>query len=290
MVADKINQQMKLRDGRMLGYAEYGSPQGEPVFFFHGWPSSRLMGQLIDEAARKQEVRLIAVDRPGIGLSDFKPGRQILDWPDDIIQLADFLKSDRFSVLGYSSGTAYAMACALRLSWCLKAAGIVSGLRPLGVRGATSGMPRDVRLFFLMARWAPWALRLFARQMMTRGVPDNPDHSPAGSPGSEEDKALSIKPDVGRVCGEALLEAFQSGNRGPAMDAILGSRSWGFDLREILVRVHLWHGEKDITVPPSSGSYLANTLLDCRARFVPGKGHISLITDHANEILADLIA
>ena len=42
MVTDKTNQQIKLKDGRMLGYAEYGAPEGKPVFHFHGYPHSRL--------------------------------------------------------------------------------------------------------------------------------------------------------------------------------------------------------------------------------------------------------
>jgi pimeloyl-ACP methyl ester carboxylesterase len=39
--ADRTDQQMKLRDGRRLGYDEYGHPDGKPVFFFHGFPGSR---------------------------------------------------------------------------------------------------------------------------------------------------------------------------------------------------------------------------------------------------------
>lgn len=31
-----------LKDGRRLSYAQYGDPEGKPLFFFHGWPSSRL--------------------------------------------------------------------------------------------------------------------------------------------------------------------------------------------------------------------------------------------------------
>jgi hypothetical protein len=32
---------VQLRDGRSLGYAEYGDPEGKPLFFFQGTPSSR---------------------------------------------------------------------------------------------------------------------------------------------------------------------------------------------------------------------------------------------------------
>jgi pimeloyl-ACP methyl ester carboxylesterase len=61
-----------LRDGRRLGYAEYGDPQGLPVFFFHGTPGSRFECGHADIADdfRRAGARLIAPDRPGIGLSD----------------------------------------------------------------------------------------------------------------------------------------------------------------------------------------------------------------------------
>ena len=87
---------MSLHDGRMLGYAEYGTPEGTPVFYFHGFPGSRLEWQLIgeDSALSALNIRIIAPDRPGYGLSDFKRGRKLLDWPEDVSELADKLLSD----------------------------------------------------------------------------------------------------------------------------------------------------------------------------------------------------
>ena len=34
---------LSLPDGRRLGYAEYGDPNGKPVMLFHGNPNSRLL-------------------------------------------------------------------------------------------------------------------------------------------------------------------------------------------------------------------------------------------------------
>ncbi len=85
MALDKTSQTIKLKDGRTLGYAEYGAPKGKPIFEFHGNPSSRLGSILFDEAAGKLGIRVIGIDRPGMGLSDYKPGRKLLDRPDDVI-------------------------------------------------------------------------------------------------------------------------------------------------------------------------------------------------------------
>ena len=87
---------IKLPDGRALGWAEYGDPQGIPVLYFHGWPSSRLEGAFADEPARTRGIRLIALDRPGFGLSDLQEDRRIITWPSDVEAFADAVKIDNF--------------------------------------------------------------------------------------------------------------------------------------------------------------------------------------------------
>ncbi len=95
-----------LKDGRKLGYAEYGDPKGKPVFFLHGWPSSRLQAKVTDKAAKKLKIRVISPDRPGYGLSDFKKDRTLLEYADDIEELADKLNIKKVchcrSVRGWS--------------------------------------------------------------------------------------------------------------------------------------------------------------------------------------------
>ena len=99
-----INQIIRLPDGRTLGYAEYGSPSGNPIFYFTGGNSSRFEGEWFENAATDKDVRLIVPDRPGFGLSTFQPDRQLLDWPKDVIELADALSIDTFSIFGLSGG------------------------------------------------------------------------------------------------------------------------------------------------------------------------------------------
>ena len=112
MAAAENHKQFTLPDGRSLGYAAYGDPQGKPLFFFHGFPSSRLEAQFTEGVAGRLGARIIAIDRPGFGRSDFKKERRIRDWPDDVLALADALGIDRFAVLGVSGGGPYAAACA----------------------------------------------------------------------------------------------------------------------------------------------------------------------------------
>lgn len=56
------------------------------------------------EPGRVTINRVIAADRPGIGDSEYQPARKFLDWPADLVHLADTLGFDRFGVVGISGG------------------------------------------------------------------------------------------------------------------------------------------------------------------------------------------
>ena len=95
-----MQSQIILPDGRKLTYAEFGQPRGEPVLYFHGAPASRLEPLLIgDDVLSQLGLRVIAPDRPGMGGTDFQPGRGFSDWPADVVSLADAL-----GVMGPGSG------------------------------------------------------------------------------------------------------------------------------------------------------------------------------------------
>ena len=134
-------QHIILKDGRKLGYAEYGATEGRPILYFHGFPGSRLDLPLCvtNDIATDLNVRIIAIDRPGIGLSDFKRKRTFLDWPDDVVELADERSLDRFSVLGMSGGGPYAVVCAYMIPERLTSVGIVSGMGPANAPGIKQG-------------------------------------------------------------------------------------------------------------------------------------------------------
>lgn len=105
--------EVTLRSGRTLASAEYGSPTGRPVIYCHGAPSSRVEGDLIvnSTAASALGLRVIVPDRPGMGRSQAQPGRRIVDWANDVVDLSLALKLGTFAVLGSSGGAPYAAVC-----------------------------------------------------------------------------------------------------------------------------------------------------------------------------------
>jgi pimeloyl-ACP methyl ester carboxylesterase len=172
----KINQQLRLPSGRMLAYDECGTPDGTPIFYFHGSPSSRLEWGLFggEMLANRLNIRLIVPDRPGLGHSEFQPGRQIGDWPADVIALADQLALARFAVLGYSGGGPYAAACALlKIPGRLTRVGIVSGTAPFDEPGLSAGIDPVSLRFMHLAHTKPRLSRLTLRLMglMARFAP-----------------------------------------------------------------------------------------------------------------------
>jgi pimeloyl-ACP methyl ester carboxylesterase len=80
-----------LPDGRTLGYAETGDADGEPIVALHGIPSGRLGAAIFDQVAREHGIRIIAPERPGVGVSDPDPDRELVDWPADVSDLLDIL-------------------------------------------------------------------------------------------------------------------------------------------------------------------------------------------------------
>jgi pimeloyl-ACP methyl ester carboxylesterase len=288
----KTDNQIKLKDGRALGYAEYGDPQGQPVIHFHGTPSCRLevSRPLWDEIAKRLGVRLIVPDRPGIGLSDFKPRQTFLDWPDDVNELADALNLDRFAVRGLSAGGPYVAACAYKIPQRLTAAGIVSGIGPLDAPGAFDGMGKSDRQAYDLARKAPWLMRPLFWYMgcEVRGDTDKfLAQLLAELP--EPDRAALSQEGMRELGPKMVRGAFQQGGRAIAREYILFTRPWGFRLEDIHMPVHLWHGEVDNMCPVSMGRYMAKTIPDCRARFIPDEGHLSLVTNHFEETLSALL-
>lgn len=116
-------------DGRRLGYSECGDPNGALVLYFHGTPGSRIETRLIAGEAAAGGVRLIAVERPGIGLSDYQQGRTILDWPADVENFAAAIGYGEapFGVIGLSGGAPYALACVKCIPQRMTHVALVSG-------------------------------------------------------------------------------------------------------------------------------------------------------------------
>ncbi len=232
-------------------------------------------------------VRLIAPDRPGYGLSDLQPERRIKDWVKDVTELADHLDLKRFGVLGISGGGPFALACAATIPERVSQLVLVCALGPVDTPEATQGMVALNRWLLSLARNAPWLAEKIAttclRLLWRKGEQVIPEQIEARLP--EADRRVLAKTELREALIASAREALRQGPSGAATDGLLYARTWGFNLHEIRVPVHLWHGEQDVVVPPAMGRFLARTLPQCQAHFSANDGHFSLPYGRMEEIL-----
>ncbi|KAL2840425.1 Alpha/Beta hydrolase protein [Aspergillus pseudoustus] len=293
--APRTNQTLSLDDGRILGFAEYGSPTGFPLLYFHGFPSSRLEASDIDANARRRSLRLIAPERPGFGLSTFKPNQRITEWPNDVLSLADHLRIPRFAVLGGSGGSAYALACALALPHeRLSAVGILAGTAPWD--GVYQHVSRLRRLLSWAAMSHPTALRILFSLYIGVARWDSRT-SPARWLDAWEKRQASVEKGEQVFSTRRILEAsiatefgaFAQGSAATVQEARLLSQDWGFRLEDVgYDRIQIWHGEKDTNVPIEMVRSMAARLPHADLREYEGESHFTL-SEHIDEILDELV-
>jgi pimeloyl-ACP methyl ester carboxylesterase len=277
-----------LPDGRWLAYADYGDPAGRPILCFHGSLNSRLMGLPNAASPIPPSLRLIVIDRPGFGLSDFKPRRTLLDWPDDVETLADALGLARFAVVGFAAGGPYVAVCAYKLPHRLTAAAMISSAAPFDTPGLREALARLQRPFFVLYRRIPRLMGL-SLGLLCRVAKLNLAHFFALFHASlpPPDRAILARPEIRTLLITAAAEALRAGPRGQIWDGVILARPWGFPLHKIRHPIHLWQGEADTIVPPSVGQTLARTLPNCHATFLPNEGHF-LLMNRWQEILSAL--
>jgi pimeloyl-ACP methyl ester carboxylesterase len=278
---------LPLRDGRMMGYAEYGDPAGIPVLQFHGTPSSRLLHP-DSTITTLLGARHIILERPGFGLSDFQPGRTMLDWPDDVEDAAVHLGLDRFAVVGASGGGPYVAACAHKIPHRLTAAAICGGMAPIEETGILESLPPVRRVGAKLGRRAPWLLRPLL--WLTQNPQHNPDRFLARytSHNLAPDRTLLSDPGFLAMLRANYLEATRRGIGGFAWEVRLVSNPWGFALKQITLPVHLWHGEEDSSTPLIMAEYMARAMPHSRLTVLRDEGHLLLFT-RWEEILRSLL-
>jgi pimeloyl-ACP methyl ester carboxylesterase len=275
-----------LTDGRRLGYAEAGLPDGRPLVFFHGTPSSRLDAEWLDEAAGLAGWRMIAIDRPGIGLSSPVHGGAVLDLADDVADLLDALEIDVASVLGYSGGAPFALATARQLPGRIDLVGLVSGWGPPDRDDAYVDVATIERLSDAIARHVPVLTRAMFAAVST-SLRLAPATSARLLARRFEGEAPTLEPTPEAL--HPVIEAFRQGSAGAARDLHLIVRPWGFGLDEITAPVRLWHGDHDHEIPLHHSEYIAGAVRDSRLDIISGGDHLTLYR-HADEILSSLAA
>ena len=268
---------LELVDGRTVGYATWGDPEGTPVFIGHGMPGSRLdryPGLDDPQWVRRRRLRFVGVDRPGYGYSDPWAEATLLDCAGDFVRVADHLGLGRFWALGVSGGATYVIA--------LSALAPERVGRIAVVCGADIGLDEGETPEVLAADVGEQA----------RILRENPEEWYAGlvAEVTEADRRVLERPEVRAFA----IETFQEGVRQDAVgwidDVLRQERPWPFRLDEIGADVRFHHGEDDTLAPPQYAKELAEGMLGNRLRLYPGEGHISILDSPIKEIVESVLA
>jgi len=266
-----------VRDGRRLSFAEYGSHTGPAIVWMHGTPGARRQIPLdAREYAVEHGLRIIGIDRPGIGSSTPYLYPNVLDWTADLALLLDALGIDDIRVIGLSGGGPYALAAGAGLPDRVRGVGVLGGVAPTRGADAIGGGPIQ-----LAVRFAPLlsAGRLPLGIALTTAIRTVKPLAGAGldlyaavqPPG---DKNLLSRPEFKAMFLDDLLNGSRFQTSAPLADLVLFTREWGFDLADVAVPVRWWHGDADHIVPFRHGQHVVDRLPDATMSVIDGESHL----------------
>ena len=282
---------VRVRRDRKLGVAEFGTRGGRAVFWLHGTPGARR--QIPEEARRlaaARDLRIIGIDRPGIGLSTAHLYDSVADFVPDLVLVADQLGVERFSTIGLSGGAPYAMAAAAELPDRVASVGVLGGVVPgVGPDAAPGGLVGFAHQFRRLLPLMP-VVGGFALQALVRVV------RPVGSQGLDLYARFSPPGDrevLGRPEIKAMLLDDLSGNgsrglRSVVYDGILFTRHWGFTPRDIEVPLTWWHGDADHIVPLAHAWHLVPLIPRATLHVREGESHLGGL-GIAEEVLSTVL-
>ena len=266
-------------DGRELGWAEFGHPDGDPVLWFHCTPGARTqVPPSVHDVALQRGFRVIAVERPGTGVSTDHQYRRILDFAADIREVVDDLGIDRFAVVGLSGGGPYTLAVAHEMPTRVVVASLLGGIGPVRGPDAVWSYTRVLRFLApsLEVLRSPIGSALGPVVGLSEAVGEQAVSVFARIIGGSDREVLT-SPGFGEMFVNDLVNAGQL--RSVAHDMALFARHWGFLLEDVSVPVIVWQGLADSIVPPSHGHHQASRLPNAVLRVRPGEGHFAGFSD-----------
>jgi len=283
--------QVTLPDGREIDVFVSGPEDGLPLVFHHGTPGARTPVRVLQRAALRRGLRVVAVTRPGYGLSTRKEGRSVADVVEDTAAVLQSLGADRCLVAGWSGGGPHALACAARLPHTLGAL-IIAGPAPADGEGLDwmAGMGQDNIEEFGAARAGPDALRerLDVQRVLLQDVSMDVLAASLESLLPPVDRAV-LRGEFAEDLVASFHEALLVGVDGWLDDDLAFVSPWGFDLREIGVPTLLWQGSEDRMVPLAHGEWLSTRIAGASAHLLPGEGHLSIVVGEVDAMLDELV-
>ena len=266
-----------VRDGRRLSFAEYGSPRGAAIVWMHGTPGARRQIPVEARAyALAHDLRIIGVDRPGIGSSTPHLYPAIGDWTGDLELLLDALAIDTCRLVGLSGGGPYVLAAGAHLPSRVHGVGVLGGVVPTTGPDAAEGGIIQLAVHLaplLQVARVPLGVALtqairLVKPFAGTGLDLYAAFQPPG------DKNLLSRPEFKAMFLDDLLNGSRFQTSAPINDLLLFTREWGFTAADVTVPVRWWHGDEDHIVPFRHGRHLVDRLPDATLTTIDGESHL----------------
>jgi pimeloyl-ACP methyl ester carboxylesterase len=257
-----------------------GDPRGEPVFYLHGTPGSRVGPRPTDQELTDRNVWLISFDRPGYGRSDRLESRTVADVAPDVEAIADELGLERFAVLGRSGGGPHALACAALLPGRVTRAAALVSLAPRQAAGLKwfEGMAESNRQAYTIAEEDPHELSIRLKQATEEITADPASHIAVLTPEMPEvDRRIVADGNIRAELEQNFFEGLRISAEGWIDDVLAFCSPWGFDVSDIRVPVYLWHGGRDVFSPVAHTQWLAERIPGARREFPPDRAHFGAL-------------
>jgi pimeloyl-ACP methyl ester carboxylesterase len=250
--------------GRHLAYTSYGPTSGTPVVFIPGAGCGRRMAFGLDRLA-DHGIRLISVDRPGLGASDPDQHKTLDSVAADLAALIDTVVGHAVPVVANSQGAPFGLALSTtgRVSGLL----LASPIDDLGHPAVAAQLPEPHREF-------------------VTGIADDPDAAMQELSGytatmlfdmvmadyPASDDAVYGQPGFRTMLRAALADGFAHGPAGYARDTVLATSPWPSHLMRPGVHVGVFFGSDDGVHSPDLGATLATRIPDATRAVLPGVG------------------
>jgi pimeloyl-ACP methyl ester carboxylesterase len=276
---------------RKYGLHAIGPSDGKPVFHNHGGPSSRLEVELFRSTAEDLGLRIIGIDRPGIGLSDPVETRSFSGFAHDVSALADIIGLEKFAVSGWSEGGPWALGCAHYIDHnrLVMTASIAGGsYGAFGDNWCAPFQDKVDRLGGFLAMHLTPAFTLMYDMLGWDAVkhPENYWHQ-LMSALSKSDQELCSQPEIKSLFLRTSAECFRPGAHGLVADALALYHRWEFDVRQTQGAVQFWQGDEDQLITPEINWRIAKVMPHAQWNSVPGIGHFVAVKK-AKEIFGSL--
>ncbi|WP_172840335.1 alpha/beta fold hydrolase [Solemya pervernicosa gill symbiont] len=260
---------IKLPDGRRLEVLEEGPADGRLCIYLHGTPGSARDHLGFEPLYQELGLRMISVNRPGIGKSSFQKGSTAVSFADDLLQLFDQLSIDRADIIGFSAGGLYGCAFAAKYPERIVQLNLFSSVGPYDNPELHAKLSDVIRPLYDTAVHNPAAL---LEQLSGLTTPEAIIALLQSATSASDHAVLNAeqtRPGFIAASGDVLKQGLEWWVQEIANIA----SPWGFSPSEVTAKTRLWHGTDDLAVPIESSEYLVAAIPSATANYVEGAGH-----------------